>query len=629
MSEGTDPSKMTDRVCYRSPRNTLLAFANESAGCLTASWKGTFYCDLMSSDRLMSGTNEQSHNRDHQVYVRLAGLENTSSQLSSVTSFEELGLKEEILRGLYAMGYSKPSKIQERALPLLLAEPPRNMIGQSQSGTGKTAAFSLNILSRIDTTLYQPQAIVLAPSRELARQIQMVIERMAKFTATTTCLVVKGQQPRGYQIQEHVVIGTPGSVMDTIRRRALTTKHIKVFVLDEADNMLDQSGLGDQSIRIKTMLECMPQIVLFSATFPENVRKFAPRFAPDANEISLRREELSVDSIKQFYMDCKSEEHKYEVLCNLYDLLTVSQSIIFCRKRDTADEIARRMTEQGHSVKALHGMMSPEERDYIMDEFRRGVFKVLITTNVISRGIDILQVSLVINYDMPLDINNNPDPETYLHRVGRTGRFGRTGVSINFVHDRRSWEQMRVIEDHFQKEIKRVQTDDWEQVEKTLNIGITRAAGWTLLSSSSSSLKFSVHFTMSDDNVTVLAQKFQQLRGRPGKYGGGEYDEEIDSPDGEKFRSLGDQLGLPGTPAAQILSHLGKPDELTPTLQHSAGVPVMPGPAISGGSEVSATQQQPPYYLVYYWRQKHDYLYFKIDPVKETVITSDWHKTEE
>lgn len=126
------------------------------------------------------------------------------------------------------------------------------------------------------------------------------------------------------------------------------------------------------------------------------------------------------------------------------------------------------MTEQGHSVKALHGMMSPEERDYIMDEFRCGVFKVLITTNVISRGIDILQVSLVINYDMPLDVNNNPDPETYLHRVGRTGRFGRTGVSINFVHDRRTWEQMRAIEEHFQKEIKRVQTEDWEQVEKTL-----------------------------------------------------------------------------------------------------------------------------------------------------------------
>lgn len=234
------------------------------------------------------------------------------------------------------------------------------------------------------------------------------------------------------------------------------------------------------------MIESQPQIVLFSATFPDNVRRFAPRFAPDAYEISLRREELSVDSIKQFYMDCKDEEHKYEVLCYLYDLLTVSQSIIFCRvsitiliqttitdisfhkRRDSADEIARRMSAQGHAVLSLHGMMSPEERDQVMDHFRRGESKVLITTNVVSRGIDIMQVSLVVNYDMPLDANHNPDPETYLHRVGRTGRFGRTGVSINFVHDRDSWHHMRAIEEHFQKPITRVPTEDWEEVEKIL-----------------------------------------------------------------------------------------------------------------------------------------------------------------
>lgn len=215
-----------------------------------------------------------------------------------------------------------------------------------------------------------------------------------------------------------------------------------------------------------SMLTGNPQVVLFSATFPDHVRKFATRFAPDANEISLKREDLSVDAIKQFYMDCDSEEHKYETLCNIYDLLTVSQSIIFCKRRDSADEIARRMKAQGHSVVSLHGKMTPEERDQVMDDFRRGNFKVLITTNVLARGIDISQVSLVINYDLPLDQRGQVDFEAYLHRIGRTGRFGRTGVSIILIDNRKAWLQMQEIERHFAREIMLVPTDDWEAVER-------------------------------------------------------------------------------------------------------------------------------------------------------------------
>ncbi|KAG0163211.1 RNA helicase required for poly(A+) mRNA export, partial [Apophysomyces sp. BC1015] len=406
---------------------------------------------------------------DHSVQVRLADTTDDSSPLYSVRTFEALGLKEELLKGLYGMGFSKPSKIQERALPMMLSDPPKNMIAQSQSGTGKTAAFVLAMLSRVDTTLDQPQAICLAPSRELARQIMNVIETMAKFTSITTALVVKEAAIKRTRIRDQIIVGTPGSVMDVMRRQLLGTENLKIFVLDEADNMLDQDGLGDQSIRIKTMIKSRTtQILLFSATYPDHVHKFATRFAPDANAITLRREQLSLDGIKQFYMDCSSEEHKYEVLTNLYDLLTVSQSIIFCKRRDTADEIARRMTDQGHAVVSLHGGMLPGERDKLMDDFRRGEFKVLITTNVLARGIDILQVTLIVNYDMPLTPQGYPDPEAYLHRIGRTGRFGRTGVSINFVHDRRSWDQMRSIEEHFQKPIQRVQTDDWEEVERML-----------------------------------------------------------------------------------------------------------------------------------------------------------------
>lgn len=342
------------------------------------------------------------------------------------------------------------------------------MIGQSQSGTGKTAAFTLTMLSRVDPNLRSPQAICLAPSRELANQTLDVVREMAQFTQITTALVVKDSLVKGRAIHDQIIIGTPGTVQEAIRRRSLSLNNIKLFVLDEADNMLDQAGLGDQSIRIKGMIRHAVQVVLFSATFPDNVRLFATRFAPDANEISLKREELSVDAIRQYYMDCDSEQHKYEVLCNLYDILTVSQSMIFCQKRETADEIARRMTAMGHAVVALHGKLEPAERDDIMKRFRNGDFKVLITTNVLARGIDIMQITLVVNYDLPLLPNGQPDFESYLHRIGRTGRFGRTGVSVNFVHSKETWEKMRMIEAHFNRPIERVPTDDWEAVEKQL-----------------------------------------------------------------------------------------------------------------------------------------------------------------
>jgi ATP-dependent RNA helicase DDX19/DBP5 len=323
-------------------------------------------------------------------------------------------------------------------------------------------------LTRLVPGMNVPQAICLAPSRELARQIMDVVQAMSKFTQITSQLVVKDFLRKKEPVHAQVVVGTPGTVMEMIKKRQLPVQAVKIFVLDEADNMLDQDGLGDQSIRIKNMIKGNPQVVLFSATFPDNVRRFATKFAPNANEISLKREDLSVDAIKQFYMDCDSQEHKYEVLCNIYDLLTVSQSIIFCKRRDSADEIAKRMSQQGHSVVSLHGKMLPEERDKVMDDFRRGEYKVLITTNVIARGIDISQVSLVINYDLPIDQRNNVDYEAYLHRIGRTGRFGRTGVSIILVDSKESWQQMTSIEKHFQRTITYVPTKDWEKVEEQL-----------------------------------------------------------------------------------------------------------------------------------------------------------------
>ncbi|WFD43840.1 RNA helicase [Malassezia psittaci] len=405
----------------------------------------------------------------YDVQVTLADQQaDPNSPLYSAKSFDDLGLHEDLLKGIYSMKFTKPSKIQERALPLLLQNPPRNMIGQSQSGTGKTAAFVLTMLSRIDFSIEKPQAIALAPSRELARQIMDVVQAMGKFTPVKTAFAIPDAIKRGEKVQAHLVVGTPGKTFDLIKTRALDPSAVKVFVLDEADNMLDQQGLGEQSIRVKNTMPRSCQIVLFSATFPELVHNFAVKFAPNANEIRLKQEELSVESIKQFYMDCQTEDHKYEVLVELYNLLTIGQSIIFCARRETADRIAKRMTAEGHRVDSLHGKLDNTERDKTIDNFRSGRCKVLIATNVIARGIDIQQVTLVINYDMPLTQKGDPDTETYLHRIGRTGRFGRRGVSINFVHDAESRRQMEAIEKALHCNMVPVPTDDVEAMESTI-----------------------------------------------------------------------------------------------------------------------------------------------------------------
>lgn len=404
----------------------------------------------------------------YEVKVKLADLQaDPNSPLFSVKSFEELGLKEELLKGLYAMKFNKPSKIQEKALPLLLKNPATNMIGQSQSGTGKTAAFSLTMLSRVDELQQNVQAICLAPARELARQTLEVIQTMGRFTKIKSRLVVPGTYSSDTVFNEQILVGTPGTLLDLIRKRKVSTTNVKVFVLDEADNMLDAQGLGDQCVRVKKVLPKTAQLVLFSATFPTEVREYAEKFVPNANSLELKQEELNVDGIKQLYMDCDSEQHKFEVLCELYGLLTIGSSIIFVRTKATADKLYNLMKSEGHTVSVLHGGLDNDERDRLIDDFREGRSKVLVTTNVLARGIDIASVSMVVNYDLPVDQNGKPDPSTYLHRIGRTGRFGRVGVSISFVHDKRSYQTLQAIQEYFGNiEMTRVPTDDWDEVEK-------------------------------------------------------------------------------------------------------------------------------------------------------------------
>ncbi|PFH61648.1 hypothetical protein XA68_16737 [Ophiocordyceps unilateralis] len=413
------------------------------------------------------------------VEISLSELQdNEATPFYSATNWKELGLAEPILKALLALNFHKPSKVQGKSLPLMLSDPPRNMLAQSQSGTGKTAAFVVAILSRVDLTQPdQPQALVLAPSRELARQIEGVVAAIGRFVENLkVAAAVPGALARGEPVRASIIVGTPGTVMDIIRRRQLDVSKLKALVLDEADNMLDQQGLGDQCMRVKTMLPREIQVLLFSATFPDKVNSYAAKFAPNAHSLKLQRSELTVKGISQMFIDCPDNTNRYETLCKLYGLMTIGQSVIFVRTRESANEIQRRMVADGHKVSALHAAFDGNERDELLAKFRSGENKVLITTNVLARGIDVSSVSMVINYDIPMKGRGDaePDAETYLHRIGRTGRFGRVGVSISFVYDRKSFEALNTIVSSFGIDLVRLDTDDWDDAEEKVKEVIKR-----------------------------------------------------------------------------------------------------------------------------------------------------------
>ncbi|KAF2644073.1 P-loop containing nucleoside triphosphate hydrolase protein [Massarina eburnea CBS 473.64] len=409
--------------------------------------------------------------KDYKVEVKLSDMQaDPNNPLFSAKSFEELKLSDSLLKGIRQMNFRKPSKIQEKALPLLLMDPPTNMIAQSQSGTGKTAAFSLNILTRIDLSVNSPQALVLAPSRELARQILGVITHMGQFMeGLKTQAAIPDPTARNRKFDSHVLVGTPGTVADIVRRRAMDPRHMKILVLDEADNMLDQQGLGEQCTRVQKLLPGKVQTVLFSATFPPHVIEYANTFAPRANILTLAHEELTIEGIKQLYIDIDKDTDKYSTLLEFYGLMTQASSIIFVRTRRTAEELETRMTAAGHKVAQLSGALEGPERDRIIDQFRSGEAKVLITTNVLARGIDVQSVTMVINYDVPtMADGRQADPETYLHRIGRTGRFGRVGVALTFVHDQQSWSQLNQIAEYFKADLHPLDMSDWDAVEETI-----------------------------------------------------------------------------------------------------------------------------------------------------------------
>jgi len=343
-------------------------------------------------------------------------------------SFDDYDLNENLLRGVYSYGFEKPSAIQQRGIKPILDG--RDTIGQAQSGTGKTATFVIGVLERIDPELSATQGLILAPTRELANQIQKVALALGDYMNVRCHACIGGTSVREdiekLRNGQHLVVGTPGRVFDMIGKRHLRVDDLITFVLDEADEMLSR-GFKDSVYDIFKTMPPNIQVCLFSATMPPDILDLTPKFMRDAVRILVKKDELTLEGIRQFYVAIEKEEWKLDTMCDLYETLTITQAIIYCNTRRKVDFLADQLTKRDFTISCMHADLDQKERDLVMREFRSGSSRVLISTDLLARGIDVQQVSLVINFDLPSNMEN------YLHRIGRSGRFGRKGVAINFV----------------------------------------------------------------------------------------------------------------------------------------------------------------------------------------------------
>jgi translation initiation factor 4A len=352
-----------------------------------------------------------------------------NSEFVEYESFDTMELSEELLRGIYANGFNTPSAIQKKGIMPIKSG--RDLLAQAQSGTGKTGTFSIGSLCRVDPKLKAVQVLVLAPTRELAQQIKNVASAISQYMGVTVHAASGGsplrEDSRAIDRGCQFLVGTPGRIYDLMERNILKRDNIRVLVLDEADQMLED--------RFKEQVMCILQkgfpkdtrIALFSATMDTPVREVADQLLSNPVKILISPDAVPLDGIKQYYVQVDAEEWKVEVLADLYKQLTISQALIYCNARKTAEKLAEKMTALGFPLCCIHGEMDAADRKKRMDEFRTGETRVMISTDLLARGIDVQQVSLVINYELPVE------KENYIHRMGRAGRFGRKGVTINIL----------------------------------------------------------------------------------------------------------------------------------------------------------------------------------------------------
>jgi len=370
-----------------------------------------------------------------------------------VTNFDDMNLHPSLLRGVFGYGYEAPSVIQQRAVvPLAKGF---DIIAQSQSGTGKTGAFAIGLLQRLDPSLPQTQVLVMEPTRELATQSAFVIDSIGAHLDLVVHAAIGGKSlgndaailRRG----AHVVVGTPGRVKDLIMRGMLVLDHLKMIILDEADEMLSQ-GFQEVVREIFNEMPSTTQVGLFSATLPPEVLEMTEKFMKTPIHIVLKKEDVTLSGIRQYFVNVDRDDFKLDTLVDLYDRLSVSQSVVFVNTRRRVDTLARELDKRDFTVSCIHSDLSSEERTKVMEDFRVGRSRILIATDLVARGIDVGGVGFVVNYDLTRNFEN------YIHRIGRSGRFGRKGLAINFV-TRSEFGLLRDLQAFYSTEIPELTAD--------------------------------------------------------------------------------------------------------------------------------------------------------------------------
>lgn len=378
-----------------------------------------------------------------------------SHSIQEIKLWDELELHPNLLRGIFAYGFEKPSPIQSKAIKPVIEG--KDVIAQAQSGTGKTATFTIGALQRVNIAEQSTQVLILSPTRELSTQTAKVVSNLSSFMSGVKVKTLFGgsahEEGSSFSNKNvpHIICGCPGRVFDMMRRDRLGCNNIKLIILDEADEMLS-CGFKEQVYNIFQYLKEDVQVCLFSATLPDGINSIIEKIMRNPVRISVKREQLTLEGIRQFYVALDDDRQKYTTLKDLYSFINMSQTIIYCNSIKRVQDLYEAMCEDSFPVCRIHSNMEKSERDRSFNEFKTGSSRVLISSNVTARGIDIQQVSVVINFDLPKCVHN------YLHRIGRSGRWGRKGVGINFI-TRRDIQQLKKIEEHYETQIQELPAD--------------------------------------------------------------------------------------------------------------------------------------------------------------------------
>ncbi len=434
-------------------------------------------------------------------------VEQSQAEQTERGAFAALGLHEDLLQAVSEVGYEEPTPIQARTIPAMLQG--QDVVAQAQTGTGKTAAFALPIVQQIDTSVGAVQALILLPTRELAIQVAQATHLLGRSRHVSVLPIYGGQpivrQLRGLEQGAHIVVGTPGRIMDHIRRETLRLDAVKILILDEADEMLNMGFLED----IEFILEQLPaerQTALFSATIPPRIRDLSRRYLRKAVNIAVERETLTVPLINQTYFEVP-QRAKLEALCRILDVETPASAIIFCARKSDVDELVENLQGRGYKAEAIHGDLNQVQRDRVMRAFRDGKTEILVATDVAARGLDIPQVSHVINYHIPWD------PESYVHRIGRTGRAGREGTAITLISPR-EYRQLKMIEHLIGKRIRAGRLPSQSDVEARRRAMLIEQVRATLEEGGLEAYRDAAEVLSEDyDAIDVAAAALKQLAG--------------------------------------------------------------------------------------------------------------------